>query len=93
MGIHHSTYYCWQGMADRYGLHIPWPRERRNPQIPNSISQLLQQRILAFSIGNPSFGPARIAAELARPKWGGLQESAAGIYRVLRLRSSWPISR
>ena len=32
----------------------------------------------------PGFGPARIAAELARPKWGGIVLSANGVWRVLR---------
>ena len=60
------------------------PAKRRRPQMPNSISPLVEHRILAFSIGNPGLEPARIAAEPARSKWGGLQVSAAGIYRVLR---------
>jgi transposase len=33
---------------------------------------LVEQRVVAFALGHPGFGPARIAAELARPKWGGL---------------------
>ena len=84
MGIHHSTYYRWKAQADRFGVDILRPRERRRPQMPNSISLLIEQRILAFSIGNPGLGPARIAAELARQKWGGLRVSPSGIWRVLK---------
>ena len=32
----------------------------------------------------PGFGPARIAAELAKPKWGGIVLSTNGAWRVLR---------
>ncbi len=77
-GIHHFTYYRWKSQADSYGLHILRPRERRRPQLPNSISQLVEQSIPAFSIGNPGLGPARVAAELARRKWGGINVSASG---------------
>ena len=84
MGIHHSTYYRWKSQADSYGLTILRPRERRRPQMPNAISPLVEHRILAFAIGNPGLGPSRIAAELARPKWGGFQVSPSGIWRVLR---------
>ena len=59
MGIHHSTYYRWKSQADRYGLDILRPRERRRPQMPNSISPLVEQRILAFSIGNPGLEPGQ----------------------------------
>ena len=84
MGIHHSTYYRWKSQADSYGLDILRPRERRNPRMPNSLSPLVEHRILAFAIGNPGLGPARLAAELARPKWGGLKVSPSGIWRVLK---------
>ena len=33
---------------------------------------------------SPASAPARIAAELARPKWGGIKLSASGVWRVLR---------
>jgi hypothetical protein len=38
----------------------------------NATSPLVEQRVVAFALGHPGFGPARIAAELARPKWGGI---------------------
>jgi transposase InsO family protein len=39
--------------------------------------------VVAFALGHPGFGPARIAAELARPKWGGIRLSTNGVWRVL----------
>ena len=82
-GIHRSTFYRWQHMAERFGLEILRPRERRAPQMPNSIPVLIEQRILAFSLGHPGLGPRRISAELARPTWGGFTVSPAGVWRVL----------
>jgi transposase InsO family protein len=52
--------------------------------MPNELGPHLEQRILAFSLSHPGFGPKRIAAELAREKWGGLRISANGVWRVLR---------
>ena len=84
MGIHHSTYYRWRKEAEHYGLEMLRPRERRRPRMPNATSPFVEQRVVAFALGQPGFGPARIAAELARPKWGGIKLSPSGVWRVLR---------
>jgi transposase InsO family protein len=84
MGIHPSTYYAWRRQLLRFGPEILRPRERRPPRMPNSTSPLVEQRVLAFALGHPGFGPARIAAELARPLWGGIRLAPNGVWRVLR---------
>jgi transposase len=84
MGIHPSTYYRWKALRDRYGPEILRPRESRQPRMANATSPLVEQRVIAFSLGHPGFGPARIAAELARPKWGGIHLSSNGVWRILR---------
>ena len=84
MGIHHSTYYGWQHQLIRFGPEMLRPRERRRPRMPNAIRPLIEQRVVAFALGHPGFGPVRISAELARPLWGGLGISPNGVWRVLR---------
>jgi transposase len=71
-GVHRSTYYVWKRRAERHGLEILRPRERRAPKMPNQLSKLLEERIVSFSLGHPGYGPRRISAQLARPEWGGL---------------------
>jgi hypothetical protein len=44
---------------------------------------IIEQRIVAFALGHPGLGPRRIAAQLARPEWGGLKVSANGVWKVL----------
>jgi transposase InsO family protein len=83
MGIHHSTYYRWKRRVDRWGLEALRVRERRRPRMPNELGPHLEQRVLAFSLAHPGFGPRRISAELARERWGGLRISPNGIWRVL----------
>jgi transposase InsO family protein len=83
-GIHRSTFYRWKAQVERFGLEMLRPRERRRPQMPNAIPVLTEQRIVAFALGHPGYGPAHIASELARPKWGDLRVSANGVWRVLR---------
>jgi transposase InsO family protein len=83
-GVHRSTYYRWKRQVERHGLEVLRPRERRRPQMPNQLSPLLEERIVAFALGHPGLGPRRIAAELARPRWGGLVVSANGVWRCLR---------
>jgi transposase InsO family protein len=83
-GVHRSTYYDWKRKVDRHGLEVLRPRERRRPRMPNQLSPLVEQRIVAFALGQPGLGPRRIAGELARPRWGGLVVSANGVWRCLR---------
>ena len=83
-GVHRSTYYRWKGQVERYGLEILRPRERRRPKMPNQLSPLVEERIVAFALGHPGLGPRRVAAELARPRWGGLLISPNGVWRCLR---------
>lgn len=83
-GVHRSTYYRWKAQVDRHGLEMLRPRERRKPRMPNQLSPMVEQRIVAFALAHPGMGPRRVASELARPKWGGLEVSHNGVWRVLR---------
>src|SRR3954451_18786121 len=83
MGVHRSTYYRWKGQVGRSGLEMLRPRERRRPQMPNQLSAVVEQRIVAFALGHPGLGPKRVATRLARPEWGGLLVSPNGVYKTL----------
>jgi transposase len=82
-GVHRSTYYAWKGQVDRQGLEMLRPRERRRPVMPNQLSPIVEQRIVAFALGHPGLGPKRISAQLARPEWGALKVSPNGVYKAL----------
>lgn len=82
-GVHRSTYYAWKRQVDRHGLQMLRPRERRSPQMPNQIPAMVEQRIVAFSLGHPGLGPKRVASELAREKWGAILVSPNGVWKVL----------
>jgi transposase InsO family protein len=84
MGIHRSTYYRWRRQVLAWGLEALRPRERRPPRMPNQLPAHVETRILAFALSHPGLGPKRIAAELARERWGGLVVSPNGIWRCLR---------
>jgi len=81
-GIHRSTSYRWKGMVDRFGLEIRRPRERRAPQMPNSVPVLIEHRIVAWSLGHP--GTSAYRRRTRSEKYGGSRVSASGLYRVLR---------
>jgi transposase InsO family protein len=83
-GIHRSSYYRWKRQVDRHGLEVRRPRERRRPLMPNQLPAMVEERIVAFAIAHPGLGPRRVAAELAREKWGGIVVSANGVWRTLR---------
>jgi transposase InsO family protein len=84
MGVDRSTYYRLKDKVDRWGLEALNVRERRRPRMPNQIGPHLEQRIIAFALGHPGYGPRRISAELQREKWGGIRISEHGVWRVLR---------
>src|SRR5512139_703132 len=84
MGVSRSTYYEWKPKLCRYGLDGLRVRERRKPRMPNQLGPHLEFRIIAFCLGHPGFGPRRISAELARPKWGAIRVSENGVWLVLR---------
>jgi transposase len=67
MGVHRSTYYRWKQQVERSGLEMLRPRERRRPVMPNQLSPVIEQRIVAFCLGCPGLGPRRVASQLARP--------------------------
>lgn len=62
MGIHPSTFYRWRRDAGRYGLELLRPGARRRPRMPDATSPFVEQRVVAFALGQPGFGPKRIAA-------------------------------
>jgi hypothetical protein len=78
-----ASYYRWKRQLDRDGPEILRPRERRVPPMANQTGVLVEQRVVAFALGHPGFGPARIAAELASPTWGAIRLSTNGVWRVL----------
>src|ERR671922_373788 len=83
-GLHRSTYYRWKGQVERHGLEMLRPRERRRPRMPNQLSAVVEERIVAFALAHPGLGPRRIASELARPRRGGIVVSPNGVWRCLR---------
>ncbi len=82
-GVHRSTYYAWKRQVDRHGLEMLRPRERRAPRMPNQLSKMIEERIVAFALGHPGLGPKRVSGEPARPKWGGILVSPNGVWKVL----------
>jgi transposase InsO family protein len=52
--------------------------------MPQQLSPFVEQRIVAFALGHPGYGPRRIASELRQERWGGIVVSHNGIWRCLR---------
>ena len=77
MGIHHSTFYRWKKQAERYGLEMLRPRERRLPRLPNATAAsrprpcVIEQRVVAaFALRAPSRARLRDVLErIAARAW------------------------
>jgi hypothetical protein len=83
MVVHPLDVYRLKRHVDRWGVEALNVRERRRPRMPNQIGPHIEQRIVAFALAHPGFGPRRISAELAREKWSGLRIGEHGVWRVL----------
>ena len=57
-GVHRSTYYRWKAQVDRQGLEMLRPRERRRPIMPNQLPLVVEERVVAFSLGPSWVGAA-----------------------------------
>jgi hypothetical protein len=53
-GVHRSTFYAWKAQVDRQGLEMLRPRERRRPVMPNQLSPIVEQRVVA-TVKDPEF--------------------------------------
>jgi hypothetical protein len=82
MGVHHSTFYRWKPQVERSGLEMLRPRERRAPEMPNRLSPLVEQRIVAFALGQPDSGLGIYRALLLRS--GPLREIGFRTGRSIR---------
>ena len=82
-GVHRSTFYAWKRQVDRHGLEMLRPRERRQPQMPNQLPKMIEQRIVSFSIAHPGLGPKRVA-----PSWRGRSGAALCSHRMVSGRCS-----
>jgi len=43
--------------------------------MPQLLSPFVGERIVAFALGHPGFGPRRIASELRQQRWGAIAVS------------------
>jgi Winged helix-turn helix len=78
MGVHHSTYYRWKRRVERWGLEALRVRERRRPRMPNGLGPHLEQRVLAFTLAHPGFGPR--LREVAARRHGDLVDEGSGVH-------------
>ncbi len=84
-GISRSLFYRWRKRYLAYGPDGLHPR-RRGPRRgrPSTLSLQAERAILALALAWPTWGPARLAVQLARPEHGRWRVAPATIYRLLR---------
>ncbi|MDR7437162.1 MAG: IS481 family transposase [Armatimonadota bacterium] len=87
VGISRTLFYRWRKRYVAYGPDGLHPR-RQGPRRgrPPTLTAQEERAILALALAWPTWGPARVAAQLARPEQGGLRVAPTTIYRLLRRR-------
>jgi transposase InsO family protein len=85
VGISRSLFYRWRQRYLAYGPDGLHPR-RHGPRRgrPSVLSVQAERAILALALAWPTWGPARLAVQLARPEHGGWRVAPSTIYRLLR---------
>lgn len=71
-GISRSLFYRWRKRYLAYGpdgLHPRHTHARRGR--PSAVSVAIERTVLAMALAWPTWGPARLSAQLARPEYGG----------------------
>ena len=81
LNVHQSSCYRRQRQLVRFGPEILRPRERRRSRMPNALSPISEQMVLAPPLAYPGWGPLGPPSEPARGKWGGLRVSSNGVWR------------
>ncbi|MDR7410574.1 MAG: helix-turn-helix domain-containing protein [Armatimonadota bacterium] len=92
-GISRTLFYRWRRRYLAYGPDGVYPR-RRGPGRgrPSGLGAETERAILALALAWPTWGPARLAAQLARPEHGSRRLAPVAIYRFLRrmgLQTRW----
>jgi len=84
-GISRTLFYRWRRRYTAYGAPGLHPR-RHGPRRgrPSSLSLQTERAILALALAWPTWGPARLAVQMARPEHGGWRVAPVTIYRLLR---------
>ena len=83
-GVHRSTYYRWKAQVDRQGLEMLRPRERRRPVMPNQLSGIVEERIIAFFVRASRAWAAADRGDARRGRNGASSSSHPnGVYKTL----------
>jgi hypothetical protein len=48
--------------------------------MPQQLSPFVEERMVAFALGHPGYGPHRVASELRQKRWGGIVVSHNGVW-------------
>jgi len=84
-GISRSLFYSWRKRYVAYGpegLHPRHTEARRGR--PSAVPLPVERAMLAMALTWPTWGPARLSAQLARPEYGGCRTAPATLHRLQR---------
>ena len=84
-GISRSLFYRWRKRYLAYGpdgLHPRHAHARRGR--PSKVPVTIERAVLALALTWPTWGPARLSAQLTRPEYGGHYLAPATVHRLLR---------
>jgi transposase InsO family protein len=84
-GISRSLFYRWRKRYLAYGpegLHPRRTAARRGR--PSTVPVAVERAVLAMALAWPTWGPARLSAQLTRPEHGGYRVAPATVHRLLR---------
>ncbi len=84
-GISRSLFYRWRKRYLAYGpdgLHPRQTAARRGR--PSTVPVVVERAVLAMALAWPTWGPARLSAQLARPEYGSVRIAPATVHRLLR---------
>ena len=79
--VSRKWFYKWKKRRDKEGNEGLRTKIRATPNMPNKVPVELEEKVLEFIKEYPTYGPARISAELSR---ANIIVGHTGVYNVLR---------
>lgn len=79
IGVSHDFYYKHRKRFEKHGIEGLKEKQRKRPDMPNQTKASIEQKILDYSLENPTFGKNRVSLEL---RIHGIWISPSGIASI-----------
>ena len=78
-GVSRQHYYDLKNNYEKYGVDGLKPKERQMPDMPNKVSNEVENKIIEYSLNNPTYGKDRVAISI---RLEGIWTTPSGVQSI-----------